>query len=247
MCVRWLATVRSPRNSAAATSRFVWPSATRAATRRSAAVRPSSRVRPPMRPSSLRAFSAQVAAPSYSKLSSAALMARAPARFCRCAPADDPEREQRPSRGRGGHPTPRAAQPPGRGTTRPARGVPRGGDKTPAPHRVRKHPVAAHPLCIRLPDLDKLGRRRRRVRAPAGPRHSQPSTSGGSARAIRAPRLLLGLSNHVRPRPDRRSSARRAREPPCAAEDEARTAPPRGRELVPSALARPRARRGGRR
>ena len=40
MWVRWLATVRSPRNSAAATSRFVRPSATRAATRRSAAVRP---------------------------------------------------------------------------------------------------------------------------------------------------------------------------------------------------------------
>ena len=37
------ATVRSPRNSAAATSRFVWPGATRTATRRSAAVRPSSR------------------------------------------------------------------------------------------------------------------------------------------------------------------------------------------------------------
>ena len=50
MWVRWLATVRSPRNSAAATSRFVRPSATRAATRRSAAVSPSSRVRPPMLP-----------------------------------------------------------------------------------------------------------------------------------------------------------------------------------------------------
>ena len=45
MCVRWLATVRSARKSAAATSWFVRPSATRAATRRSAAVSPSSRVR----------------------------------------------------------------------------------------------------------------------------------------------------------------------------------------------------------
>ena len=52
MWVRWPATVRSPRNSAAATSRFVRPSATRAATRCSAAVSPSSRVRPPIRPSS---------------------------------------------------------------------------------------------------------------------------------------------------------------------------------------------------
>ena len=52
MCVRWLATVRSPRNNAAATSRFVRPSATSAATRCSAGVRPSSRVRPPMLPSS---------------------------------------------------------------------------------------------------------------------------------------------------------------------------------------------------
>ena len=59
MCVRWLATVRSPRNSAAATSRFVRPSATSAATRRSAGVSPSSRVRPPIRPSSARARSTQ--------------------------------------------------------------------------------------------------------------------------------------------------------------------------------------------
>ena len=39
--VRWLATDRSARNKAAATSRFVRPSATRAATRRSAGVSPS--------------------------------------------------------------------------------------------------------------------------------------------------------------------------------------------------------------
>ena len=50
MCVRWLATVRSARKSAAATSRFVRPSATSAATRRSAAVSPSSRCRPPTLP-----------------------------------------------------------------------------------------------------------------------------------------------------------------------------------------------------
>src|SRR6266576_3774776 len=66
MCVRWLATVRSPRKSVAATSRFVRPSATRAATRRSAGVRPSSRVRPPMLPSSDLHRSIQVSAPSCS-------------------------------------------------------------------------------------------------------------------------------------------------------------------------------------
>ena len=84
MCVRWLATVRSPRNSAAATSRFVRPSATSAATRRSAAVSPSSRVRPPMRPSSARAL----LDPAWPRRAARSRRApprsrRGPARFCR--------------------------------------------------------------------------------------------------------------------------------------------------------------------
>ena len=83
MWFRWLATVRSPRNSAAATSRLVLPSATRAATRRSAAVSPSARVRPLIRPSSLRAFRTHVAAPSCSNRESAASIASRAVRFCR--------------------------------------------------------------------------------------------------------------------------------------------------------------------
>ena len=82
--------------SAAATSRFVWPSATSSAIRRSASVS-SSRdgARPPIRASSARAFSAQSGAPSRSNAASASAKRRA----CRAAllrpPLRGAEREQR--------------------------------------------------------------------------------------------------------------------------------------------------------
>src|SRR6185436_6939967 len=74
-CVRWLATVRSERKSVEATSAFVRPFATRSATRCSAGVRPSARVRPPIAPSSSRARSVQPSAPSSSKPASASSIA----------------------------------------------------------------------------------------------------------------------------------------------------------------------------
>src|SRR5216683_349937 len=85
MCVRWLATVRSPRNSEAATSWLVRPSATSAATRRSASVSSSlfAGGRPPMRASSERALAAHSGAGSRSKIS------LAPSRYARAAPRRD--------------------------------------------------------------------------------------------------------------------------------------------------------------
>ena len=158
MWVRWLATVRSPRNSAAATSRFVRPSATRAATRRSAAVSPSSRVRPPMLPSSSRAFSAQVAAPSCSKPSSAASIASRAARFCRARLRTMPSassaralaeriadvlvlRDRLLQEGGGLIDAPLG-----------------GGDETAASRHVREHPLAADPRRVRLPGVEDAHR-----------------------------------------------------------------------------------------
>ena len=72
MRARCPSTVRSERNSAAATSRFVLPSATRAATRSSAGVSaPGVAARPLIRFSSARVRSAQSAAPIRSKTASA--------------------------------------------------------------------------------------------------------------------------------------------------------------------------------
>ena len=97
-CVRCPSTVRSETKSAAATSRFVLPSATSAATRSSAGVSaPGVAARPLMRASSARARSAQSAAPIRSKVASASSsVARASRRrlMRRCAA---PEREERTS------------------------------------------------------------------------------------------------------------------------------------------------------
>ena len=248
MWVRWLATVRSPRNSAAATSRFVRPSATRAATRRSAAVSPSSRVRPPMLPSSSRAFSTQVAAPSCSKPSSAASIASRAGALLPCAPADDAEREQRAGPPEGIADRPRAARPPAPGAKRP--------DRRPLRRRPRDRGSASR---ARAPTRGRAAPRppprrrglappRRSGRARAAPRRSRRSTSGCSARPTRAPRPA-GRPCRATPRPRRRlrSRARRARGSPGAAAGGARTAPPPARGLAPSARGRARAGRDGRR
>ena len=182
MCVRWLATVRSPRNSAAATSRFVRPSATSAATRRSAAVslphacgRRCGRARPaPSRSSSSAPSCSKPRAPPRSPRVPAASGARGGGR-CRARAARGPaERiadvlvlrdrllEQR--RGRARRPLARRRR--GRGSASRAR----------APTRARAAPRPP-------PRRREAGSHRRCDRAGAGPRRSRASTSGRSARA----------------------------------------------------------------
>ena len=110
MWVRWLATVRSPRNSAAATSRFVRPSATSAATRRSAAVSPSSRVRPPIRPSSARPGSPSPRRRAPRTLPARPRSPRGPAASAARAAGRCRARAAR-ARGRKGHRPPHARRP----------------------------------------------------------------------------------------------------------------------------------------
>jgi hypothetical protein len=145
MWFRWLATVRSPRKRAAATSRFVLPSATSSATRRSAAVSPSARVRPLIRPSSARAFAAQPSAPTDSNASRAAAIASRAGRFC--APsaervADRFVLDDRLSKQ----------------IERRLDLSLRGGDETPAARDVGEHPFALDPYRVRLPRVEDLDR-----------------------------------------------------------------------------------------
>src|SRR5580765_5550064 len=94
MWFRWLATVRSPRNSAAATSRFVLPSATRAATRSSS--RQSLRAGAATDPSELTACHARPACgPDCLEALERGLDRLARCALLACATFDDAEREQR--------------------------------------------------------------------------------------------------------------------------------------------------------
>jgi len=133
--------VRSPRNSAAATSRFVRPSATRVATRRSAAVSPSWRLRPAIRPSSPRAFATQL-----DGVARRALLA--------AATPDDAERQE----------CPRAAKRVGDCFMLGDRLLEQGqrlldvaascGHETAASQHMREHPLTPEPGRVRLPDVE---------------------------------------------------------------------------------------------
>ena len=247
MWVRWLATVRSPRNSAAATSRFVRPSATRTATRRSAAVSPSSRVRPPMLPSSPRAFSPRWrrrAARSRRALPRSprgpgASAARAAGR-CRARAAP----ERRPK----GSPTASCCATACSSRAAAARRPRARGDETAAPRHVREHPLAADPDRVGLPDVEdshrvvdaaELEEQLDVVGAPPADARLAPPERRGPPLGLAEPRR--------RPRPDLHSRARRARGSRCAAAGGARTALRPARGLAPSARGRARAGRDGRR
>ena len=174
MCVRWLATVRSPRNSAAATSRFVRPSATSAATRRSAAVSPSSRVRPPMRPE----LAARPLDPG--RRSELLERRRAPLRSPRGPRASavraSGRRRARAARGPGrtGRRRPRAARPPARGATAaPSTSPSGGGDEPAAARHLREHPASGRAASRPPPRRRGPAPRRRSGRARAAPPRSR--------------------------------------------------------------------------
>ena len=250
MWVRWLATVRSPRKSAAATSRFVRPSATRAATRCSAAVSPSSRVRPPMRPSSrARLRRPSSAAPSSleaveRRLDRVAGARASAARACGRRRARAAREHRRTDRR-----PPRAARPPARGAMRRESTSPSAAATRP---RQRVTCASTHSRPSRAASASQTSRSSHRVvdpaeleqrldvvgRPPADARLAPPER-----RACRS-RLLEPLE---RPRTRLRSRGRRAPGPPGAAADGARTAPRPARALAPSARGRARAARGGRR
>ena len=239
MCVRWLATVRSPRKSAAATSRFVRPSATSAATRCSAAVSPLSWVRPPMRPSSTRARSTQVAAPSRSKPAERRLERGAGRGLLPVAPPSDAEREKgaRMSVGIAGRlvlrdrlleercspserPRRRRA---GRGNGSRARAPIRGRhERASASHTSRS--LAASSTRPRLEEQSRRGR---------------PSTSGCSAHPTERRRLARrALPSQRAPRRGLHPRGPRARAPPGAAVGGSANCSSQARALAPSARVR---------
>ena len=155
MWFRWLATVRSPRNSAAATSRFVLPSATRAATRSSAAVSPF-RPGAPADPSELGACPGRPACcpdrleaveRGLDRLASAALLAS--------ATSDDAEREQcagAAERVADGFVLGDRLREQVDGVLDVSAG---GGGEAATPGHVREHPLACDPCCIRLPYVEQ--------------------------------------------------------------------------------------------
>ena len=167
MCARCPSTVRSERKSAAATSLFVLPSATSAATRSSAGVSaPGVAARPLMRLSSERARSAQSAAPIPSKIASASWsVSRASRRrFTRRCVAPSASRVRPRSSGSStfachssASSTPRA-QPPGR---RPGRRAALGSARSSrAPRRARAAGVPLVPVeqldgLVPPPELDQ--------------------------------------------------------------------------------------------
>ena len=249
MRVRWPATVRSPRKSAAATSRFVRPSATSTATRRSAAVSPSSRVRPPIRPSSSRASLDPGRRSELLEAGERGLDRLAAGALLPCAPEHDAEREQRASpseriadllvlrdrlleeRRRPSSTSPCAA------ATRPRQRV------TCASTRV-----AAEPRRVRLPEVEDADR----LVDPAELEQRLDVVGRPRARVRRAPperrRLPVGLAEAVDGRrrvsaPERDESRHRLR----AGADGSRSAPRRASGLAPTPARRARAARDGRR
>ena len=249
MCVRWLATVRSPRNSAAATSRFVRPSATRSATRRSAAVSPSSRVRPPMRPELGARPLDPAGRPELLEAGERrARSPRGPARFCRARRRTMPSASSARARPKESPTASCCATACSRSDSGPIDVALGGGHETAAPRHVREHPVAAEPRRIRLPGVEDAHRLvdpaelEQRLDVVGGPRGAWPARPTRASRPAGRPcRASPRRRARLRPR------ARRARGSPDGGADGARAAPRRAPGPAPSARGRARAGRDGRR
>ena len=151
MCVRWLATVRSPRNSVDAISRFVRPSATSVATLSSDGLSPAIRARPPILPSSSapRQTSRQRRAPRSRRAPT-----RSPHARCASGVRGD-ESVPRPSSERA---RPKGSPAASLSRTACSSSSARGGkvpagrrDKSAAQHRVRQDPFPPEPAPRSLP------------------------------------------------------------------------------------------------
>ncbi len=189
MCVRWLATVRSPRNSAAATSRLVRPSATRRgdATLGRPSARPRAyarrcvRARPaPSRPRWPRRAARSRRAPRRSRRGRRASAVRASERRRARAARETGRTDRRPLR---------AARPPAAGATRRDRRRPAAAATRP---RQRVTCASTHSRSTRVASASQtrgLERRRRPDRAREATPRGRRSTSGRSARPSRAQRL----------------------------------------------------------
>ena len=203
-CERWPSTVRSERNSAAATSRFVFPSATRAATRSSAGVSAPGVGRAPADPAQLRARALGPERGADPLEDGERLLER----LARLAPALRPtlrgaEREQRPA------------------------AVERELDRshaTRAPPRSAAAPRRASPRCAASsPRQRRQDGKRRRTLEPAArsPSYQSRSSTASSSRpsSISASiwsttkRSRTGLDDRLPPH-ERDESAREPRRPP---------------------------------
>ena len=166
MCVRWLATVRSPRKSAAATSRFVRPSATRAATRCSAAVSPLLARAPSDAPELVLAPSR----PRWLRRAARSRRARPGARrgrraFCRSRLRTMPSARRARARPYGIADRLVLRDRLLEERCGPSRAIPRRrSTQAAAARRVREHPLAAEPSRVGLPDVEESRPRRRRAR-----------------------------------------------------------------------------------
>ena len=247
MWVRWLADRPLAEEQCGGDLAVRPPSATSAATRRSAAVSPSSRVRPPMRPSSPRAVSIQVAAPSCSKPSSAAAIASRAGRFCRARLRTMPSASSARARPNGSPTSSCRRDRLLAAARRPRRPRLRRSDETAAARHVREHPLAAEPRRIRLPAVEDSHRvvdpaeLEQRLYVVGGPR-ARVRLAPPEPRACRSARRAT-----PRPSPRLRSRARRGRGPPGAGADGVRSAPRTAPAPAPTARERARAARDGRR
>ena len=114
---------------------------------------PVSRVRPPILPSSSRARSAQLAAPSCSKPASAAAIASRAGRFCRVRLRTTPSASNARACPNGSPTAPCCATACCR-RTRPGRRPAGRRHEAAAPRHLRVHPFATEPRGIGLPDVD---------------------------------------------------------------------------------------------
>ena len=251
MRARCPSTVRSERKSAAATSRFVLPSATSAATRSSAGVSaPGVAARPLMRFSSARARSAQSAAPMRSKASSASSsVARASrrrfARRCAAPRASDDRACSKTSRRRRAASTERSSsssapsRSPLAATSHAASAAGRRRSRARGRVARRSLHVAVEERCARPraprseQRLDQVGQERQRARLAGSPR------AGGGRREAAAWSTAAAGS----PRTEREVAERPGREDPGG--DAARLPRERQRALAPTPLALARPGRGG--
>ena len=216
MWVRWLATVRSPRNSAAATSLFVRPSATsepHGARPASALPRACARR---SRPSSAAPWSAQRVGTDGLECTTAASIASGAGRFWRLRRLTVP-RARRARPGRTDRRRPRAGRPPAQGgperTRSTLRARPRRGPGTAsrgrAPTRARPAP-RPFPRCREATaSSSRPCSRRSSTRSGVHQRDSARASPVGAA-------CRSAWSSQSRPRPGVRSRARPARSPPCA-------------------------------
>ena len=251
MCVKWLATVRSPRKSAVATSRFVRPSATSTATRRSddGQARLASCARRCFRARS-RAFALHVAAPSSSNAAQrrcdrvAGSSASAAARRRTIA-----ECQERAGATVGISDALRAARPPAQKRLGLADRPARGSDEPAATRRRARAPTRGRPAS-RPPPTRRSAEARRRSRPSSSsssawsPLHQRTLGSPHPSSAARRPGPVEPLAARGRVPAPQRSEPQ---DPPGAAAGGARTASPPARALVRNARARAPARRGGRR